>query len=107
MSNHQELYKFKITEIHEYYAWVPANSPEEAADLLSEGDDPGIETATIRRFVAEEYHLGPACPNDRGMTLSMHAYLNAQKAAEQSHIQRKNPARYTFNVVPLEAFFKS
>jgi hypothetical protein len=94
----KQFYKFRITEVHEYYAWVPAPNAEVAAAILNDGDDPEIEIASIRRYITREDHLGPATLRDHQETLAMHAYLEAQKTANAIIEESRRPRS---NIIPF------
>jgi hypothetical protein len=85
----EKFYKFKVAEVHEFYAWVPAPDAETAFALLQVGDDPRIELASIDRYFTREEHLGPVEQMDHAQTLAMHAYLDAQAAEAAKRAKAK------------------
>lgn len=69
--------KIKVTEVHEYIAWVPAPDEETAMEMLRVGEDPDIETATVSRDFVSEVHMGRAGADDCAQTRAMYSYLDS------------------------------
>lgn len=73
----KQFIKVKVTEVHEFIAWVPAPDEETAMEMLRAGEDPDIEVATVSRELVSEEQLGRADANDCAQTRAMHHYLDS------------------------------
>jgi hypothetical protein len=53
-----DSFKFKVSEVHEYFAWVSAPDEDTALELLQDGVEDAYDTVTIRLDVEEMESLG-------------------------------------------------
>jgi hypothetical protein len=83
--------KVQVTEVHEFYAWIPAEEAETALELFRQGEVPDVEIETVRREIVSESHLGRVDDYDRRMTQAMHAYLDSQRKEKNKLATKSAP----------------